>query len=135
MSADGEIFQAAWVASLKSKPQITALLTNGGANEVREQQYQGTDFEYPAVRVRVDFMPSINRCGVDNADVYIDVFSDEKSSKQAAHIAAIIQDLYHGHTMKYQSHLFPTLIVRKVKGPERSIYGWQANIRIFCQGT
>lgn len=135
MSADGEIFQAAWINSLKSKTPITSLLTNGGQNEIRETQYQGTDFTYPAVRVHLDFMPSINRCGVDDADVYIDVFSAEKSSKEAAHIAATIQNEYHGRTMSYLTHLFPTIIVRKVEKPERGIYGWISRIHIFCQGT
>lgn len=135
MSANGEIFQAAWIANLKTRPTLTALLTNGGANEIRETQYQGTDFQYPAVRVRLDFMPSVNRCGVDDADVYIEVFSAEKSSKQAAHISATIQDLYHGHPFSYQGHIFSTMIVKKVDKPLESIFGWKSVVHVFCQGT
>lgn len=135
MTINGEVVQAAWIGNMKTRTPITELLLAPGATEIRETQWQGTDFDYPAVRIHADFMPSINRCGPDDADVYIDVFSAEKSSKQAAHIAAIIQETYHGHTFKYNGHLFCTVIVRKVEKPQRDIYGWNSRIHVFCQGS
>jgi hypothetical protein len=133
--ATDETFKAAWIASLKSKPTLTALLLSPGATEIRETQWQGSDFDYPAVRVAVDFMPSINRCGPDDGDITIEVFSAEKSSKQATHIASVIQQLYHGHPFTSAGIMFNTVIVRKVHKPIRSIYAWMVKIDIFCQGV
>lgn len=132
--ASEETVKAAWIASLKSQPTLTALLLSPGSTEIRETQWQGSDFDYPAIRVAVDFMPSINRCGPDNSDVTIEIFSAEKSSKQAVHIASVIQGLYHGHTFKASGLMFNTVIVRKVHKAQRSIYAWIAKMDIFCQG-
>src|SRR5690242_12204786 len=93
--ATDETFKASWIASLKGQATLTPLLLIPGSTSIKEEQWQGTSFEYPAVRVAVDFMPSINRCGPDDADITIEVYSDEKSSKQSAHIASIIYQLYH----------------------------------------
>ena len=133
--ATDETFKSAWIASLKSKSTLTSLLLIPGSDEIREEQYQSTQFQYPAVRVAVDFRPSINRCGPDDGDIEIEVFSAEKSSKQAAHIASVIYQLYHGHPFTSAGIMFNTVIVRKVHKPVRSIYAWVSKIDIFCQGV
>ena len=88
MPVDNETVQSSWVAYLKSKPQLVALLDS--SLQIKEQQFQGDSFLYPAVRVAIDYYPSVNGCGPDGIDVYIDVFSAEKSSKEAAHISAVL---------------------------------------------
>lgn len=133
MSATPETFKSAWIASLKAQPTLTALLSATG--EIKETQWQGTDFDYPAVRVALDFMPSINRCGPDDAEVEIEIFSAEKSSKQAAHIASVIFELYHGHPFTSNGIMFSTVIVRKVHKPDRDVYAWMSKVVIFCQGV
>lgn len=133
--ASDETFKASWIASLKGQASLIPLLLAPGADSIKELQWQGTDFLYPAVRVSVDFMPSINRCGPDNADVTIEVFSEEKSSKQAVHIATVIAQLYHGHPFTSLGIMFNTVIVRKVHKPVRSVYAWMSKIDIFCQGV
>lgn len=132
--ATDETFKASWIASLKSKPTLTSLLLPDGAVSIKETQWQGTDFDYPAVRVAVDFMPSVNRCGPDDADITIEVFSAEKSSKQSAHIASVIYQLYHGHPFSSAGIMFNTVIVRKIHKPIRSVFAWITKIDIFCQG-
>ena len=132
--ASDETFKASWIASLKSKTSLTSLLLAPGSDSIKEGQWQGTSFEYPAVRVGIDFMPSINRCGPDDGDVTIEVFSAEKSSKQAVHIATIISQLYHGHPFTSAGIMFNTVIVRKVHRPIKSIYAWVSKVDIFCQG-
>lgn len=128
--ADGETTQASWIAYLKTKTNLTTLLTNGGANEIRESQWQGDVFSYPAIRVSVDYMPSINGCGPDNIDVYIDVFSEEKSSKQVAHIAATLQSILHKKPFTSLGVNFPLVAVNKVDKPERDIYAWKSRVHI-----
>ena len=132
MTATPETFQSSWIANLLSKSSITALL--GSPREVREIEWQGTDFDFPAVRVGLDFMPSIERCGPDDAEVIIEVFSDEKSSRKATQIASLIYTTYHGKAFTQNGVRFSTVIVREVERPDRSIYAWQRNIKIFCQG-
>ncbi|HET8685827.1 MAG TPA: hypothetical protein VFM18_04090 [Methanosarcina sp.] len=128
--SDIEQTQAAWIAYLKSKPQLTVLLTNGGANEIRETQWQGDEFAYPAIRVSVDYFPSINGCGPDDIDVQIDVFSEEKSSKQASHIASVLQSILHKHPFTSLGVHFPMVNVQTIKFPFKDIYAWKVTIPI-----
>ena len=133
MSGTPETFQAAWIANIKAETPITSLL--GTPREVREFMWQETDFIFPAVRVGLDFFPSIERCGPDDAEVHIKVFSDEKSSKEATHIASLIYTTYHGKPFTQNGIRFSTVIVRDIKRPDRSIYAWEREITIFCQGV
>jgi len=128
--ASDETFKASWIASLKSKTSITTLV----GDEIREIEYQATDWIYPNIRVSVEFMPSINRCGPNDANITIECYSAEKSSKQSAHIASVVQQLYHGHPFTSVGIMFNTVIVRKVHNPDRSIFAWMTKVDIFCQG-
>jgi hypothetical protein len=123
----GNDIQAAWIAHMKSKTVITSLLANAG--QIKELQWQGADFVYPAVRFSVTLMPAVNRC-LDTAEIVIDIFSEQKSSDQASTIAGAIQTLYHGHPFEQGGTKFPIVIVSKVNAPERSIYGWNSKVSI-----
>lgn len=126
------LFQEAWIADLKSRSQIVALSSTFPV-EIREAEWQSTDFVYPNIRVSLDFMP--NQCGPDDADVYIEVFSEQKSSKQATTIASKIVELYHNHPFTSNGIRFSTVIVRKVFNPDHSLpYAWMVKVHIFCQG-
>lgn len=126
------LFQEAWIADLKSRTQLTSLHSNF-PNEIREAEWQSTDFIYPNIRVSLDFVP--NQCGPDNADVYIEVFSEQKSSKQVTTIASKILELYHNHPFTSNGIHFSTVIVRKVSNPDHSLpYAWMSRVHIFCQG-
>ena len=57
-----EEVQGAMISYLKSQSPVTSLL--GGTTEIRESEWQGTDFVYPAVRLSIDWMPSVNGCGL-----------------------------------------------------------------------
>lgn len=132
--ADLETAQAAWIAYLKSKTQLTSLLitsdTPNGADEIRELEWQGDDFHYPNVRVSMNYFPSINGCGPDDLDVFIDVFSEQKSSKQASQIAAVIQSILQKHPFTQDGVKFPMVWVEKVDRPNRDIYAWRVTLHI-----
>lgn len=128
------LFQEAWIADLKSRTQLTSLLVNGGAEEIREAEWQGTDFLYPNIRVSLDWMPPIEGCGPEDADVYLEVFSAQKSSKETTIIASKIAELYHKKPFTSNGIHFSTVVVRKVDKPNRSIYAWLSTVHIFCQG-
>ncbi len=131
MTATPETFREAWIADLKAQPTLVALV----GKEIREVEYQSTDWTYPCVRVAVDFKPSLNRCGPDDGDIDIEVYSAEKSSKEASHIASIIFELYHGIPFEANGIKFSTVIVREVTKPDRSIFAWKTVVKVFCQGV
>jgi len=121
---DNETAQSSWIAYLKSKPQLVALLDS--SLQIKEQQWQGDAFLYPAVRVYIDYYPSVNGCGTDKIDVYIDVFSDEKSSKQAAHISATLDAILQKHPFEQNGIKYPMVWVKEIKHPVRDIYAWKS---------
>ena len=137
MTATPLSFQEAWIADLKTYSAVfnSGTSTNPFPLEIRETEWQGTDFTYPNIRVSLDFMPSINGCGPDDADVYIEVFSEEKSSKEATTIASMIVGLYHKHPFTSGGVDFSTVVVRKASAPERSIYAWVSKVHIYCKGV
>lgn len=132
--------QAAMIAYLKSKSAITSLLPS--SSEIRESFWQSTDFSYPNVRVCVDFMPSINGCGPDKADVTIENFSEEKSSREAELLSAAESKILHKHPFSIQIQLpnqspvtvkFPIVVVARTDKAERSIYGWLSKTTVRVQ--
>lgn len=123
----GNDVQAAWISHMKSKTSLVALLTNNHA--IKELQWQGVDFVYPAIRFSVDFMPAINRC-LDRATITLDVFSEEKSSNEASTIAGELQTIYHGKPFEYGGVKFPICIVEKVDAPVRDIFGWNSKVHL-----
>jgi hypothetical protein len=87
--------QAALVAYLKGKATLTSALVNGGAEEIREDGWKGTTFQYPNVRVDLtDNIPTKRNCP-QTINVTLQVFSEKPSSLEADEIAGIITDILH----------------------------------------
>jgi hypothetical protein len=131
MTATPETFKAAWIEDLKDQPTLTSLV----GEEIRETEYQSTDWTYPCIRVALDFKPSINRCGPDDGNVELEVYSAQKSSKEATHIASLVYELYHGHPFEANGIKFSTVIVQEITKPDRSIFAWMTKVKVFCQGV
>lgn len=98
-----EIIQADIVAKLKADETITAALVRqdgeGGAESVKEDQYQGTTFIYPAIRVKLQRqIPIKNRGPCDHARLTFSILclTEGGSSKAADHLAGLVNDLFHG---------------------------------------
>jgi hypothetical protein len=87
--------QAAWVAYLKSNTNILAELTDN--DEIREDFWQGTEFSYPNIRVRVvSNTPQAGRdCNLHDVVIGTQSFSEQTSSQQADRIAGIIMTELH----------------------------------------
>lgn len=131
MSLNKETCKAAWIANLKTRTDLVAIV----GDEIREIDYQASDWVYPCIRVDVDFRPSINGCGPDDATVFIVCYTDEKSSKQSTHLASLIEDAYHKIRFSQNGFMFSTVIVRSVGKSTRSIFAWETPVDIFCQGV
>ena len=98
--------QAALISRLKANNTITSLIVSGTAQDetwhtdIREDQWEGTSFGYPNVRVRL--LPSSplgdKDCHIIKFSVSFLVFSEEQSSMEADQIAGIITNEFHGKT-------------------------------------
>jgi hypothetical protein len=122
--------QTALIAYYKSQQAITSLLLTPTGTEVRESQYQGVQFSYPAIRVYVDAYPSINGCGPDRVMMYTEVFSEQKSSREAKLIAATISSLLHKSIFTSKGLKFSMVRIVQEHAAERSIYAWKSKIDI-----
>lgn len=131
MSLNKETCKEDWIANLKTQTSITSIV----GDEIRECEYQATDWVYPCIRLDVDFKPSINGCGPDDAYVTIYAYSAEKSSKQSAHIASLIEDLYHKVNFKQNGHMYSVVVVTDVSKSMRSIFAWETMVSIHCMGV
>ena len=94
--------QTAIIAYLKAKSAIYSLLitidNTTGYQEIREDQWQGTEFDYPNIRVRMisnaPFGDS-DQCDASTFTVSIMVFSQDYSSQEADKISGIISTSLH----------------------------------------
>jgi hypothetical protein len=82
--------QAAWIDYLKSKADILAELDD--TDEIREDMWQGDQFTYPNIRVRlISNTPEEGRdCNLHSVTISTMAFSEDASSQQADRIAGII---------------------------------------------
>lgn len=91
-----QVIQADFVAYLKGQVTLTALLYD--ATEVREDQYQGTIFNYPNVRVALGTqipLTNMEQCDLARLTFSIRAYTESGSSKTADTIAGIVHGLFH----------------------------------------
>lgn len=91
------------ISHLKTIASLTAELVafDSSANEIREDQWQGTDFVYPNIRVRmIRNAPDgdTDDCNGSLVEVSIMVFTQDYSSLEADKITGIISSSLHGKT-------------------------------------
>lgn len=87
--------QAGLITYLKSKASVTVLLANTNGVEIREDQWQGNQFYYPAVRVRLDVQIPDANCNMATMLIAIQCFSEADSSREADVIASAVNDVLH----------------------------------------
>jgi len=93
--------QAAIVAFLKADTALTAWLTARSAgSEIREAQWQGTIFSYPAVRVDLgtQLPDGLGTCYTSNGQIPFTVYSysEHDSSQQADQLAHLVNNALFG---------------------------------------
>ena len=89
-----DLVQTALIARLKANASIITAVT---ADEVREDQWQGTDFVYPNIRVHIiSNVPDRGAdCNKATVDVSFLVFTEDDTSRHADRIAGIINTVLH----------------------------------------
>lgn len=126
--------QIALLAYLKAQTSLTALLSAG---EIKETQWQGVDFSYPAVRVGNDVLPSQDGCSPDGVEGAVLVFTEDKSSKRCSQIAAQVSTILHrlSFTSTTNGVKFMRIYVTRVTYPNQ-VEGttiWQSQVQITAQ--
>lgn len=96
--------QAALLTYIRSKATITAVITS---TEMREDQWQGTAFTYPAIRIRmISNVPSSTQCNYNNISLSFLVFTEDASSQNADRIAGIISQALHDRSFSSNNIAF-----------------------------
>jgi hypothetical protein len=122
-----DLIQAAIVAYIKTKADIVCELAS--ANEIRENQYQGTEFKYPALRVRMISNTPLadSGCG-QNVSFSLMVFSEEASSLQSEQIAGIIATEFHGMQFSSNSIAFAVTVTNSIPAVRIDAKTWRSEV-------
>ena len=125
----------AWIAYLKSQTSVVALLNS--SLQIKELEYQGDGFVYPGIRVSLDFMPGEDNCFPDGMTVYLDTFSEQKSSKESVHITATLITVLRTLGSFTQNNIkFFMIHVVKITRPDRIESGaWQSTLEINAKAS
>ena len=123
--------QGAWVSALKANAAITALVP---AVEIREDNYKGTDFAYPNIRIKLGDLVPQNRnpnCKIFTSTVSILIFTEQKSSKQADDISGVVCDEFWGKPFTSNGVRFIAINLDSLSPaevPERDTNSWQSAV-------
>jgi hypothetical protein len=93
------LIQQDLITKLKTITSVTSILADG-VNGIKELQWQGDDFLYPAVRLDListgyEFDEQA-RCSLYNAEFILYIFSEERSSKQCSQIKGLLENFLTG---------------------------------------
>ncbi len=127
-----DLIQAAIITKLKANTALTNFLTAASAaNEIREAQWQGREFVYPAVRVQVGTQAAGGNgpCYVTTGQTPFTIYcySEQDSSRQSDQLAGLVDDALLGLRLSGTGfRTGPVLsdgLVKAVRTGERT---WQA---------
>jgi hypothetical protein len=106
----------------------------GTDGQIKESQWQGTDFTYPAVRLGNDIIPNDKDCPPDTVEGTISVFTEEKSSKRCSQISSEIAKILHrtSFTSAVNGVKFIRITVTRVTYPNQleDMSIWQSQVQI-----
>ncbi len=90
------VIQADLIADIKTQTTITDLLAS--ANEVREDEYQGTIYRYPTLRLAIIGQTALlgpEPCDLANIQFTIRAYTEHSSSRTNSVLLGAINDVYH----------------------------------------
>lgn len=119
--------QAGLVSYLKSKTTITSLLDS--VDEIREDQWQGTEFLYPNIRVRLIKNEPYQEC-FHSFTCGIQVFSEEASSREADQICGTIATEFHPKSFTSNSLAFLVNVTNVLPAVRSDTRTWRSEVLI-----
>lgn len=114
------------VTKIKSLVSVTDLLAS--VDEVRESQWQGTSFEYPNVRISLDTISPIAICNTSTGLAYLQVFSEDASSREANSISCELQDELHNKSFVSGPVRFNTIVTGVVPAIRVDERTWRSEV-------
>lgn len=127
MALNNVQIQSALIAYLKATTTLTAVVT---AAEIRENQWQGTEYIYPNVRVKLqDNRPGEVNCDVSNCMFSILIFSQLDSSIQAEQIAGIIDVALHARSFSSNNIRFSLWRMNLIPAIRIDARTWRSEIQ------
>lgn len=126
MKSNNEV-QAAFVSYLKSNSTITGTVS---AAEIREDQWQGREFDYPNIRVRLISNTPIGSesCGLSRVALSVMVFTEDASSLNADRIAGIINLVLHGRSFSSNGIAFACRTTNLIPALRSDIQEWRSEV-------
>lgn len=128
--------QTALISRLKANTTITPLLASGTyadetwERDIREDQYQSSNFAYPHVRVKL--LPSTplgdKDCPHVKFSVSFLVFSESGSSLEADKIAGIINNELHGKTFTSNNIVISLRLGSLIPAIRSDINTWRSEL-------
>lgn len=119
--------QAALIAYLKAQTDVTVEI--GGSTEIREDQWQGTEFVYPNIRLRlISTIPMDEKCSLQEISFAWMVFSESPSSLESDRIAGIIHTNLHEKSFTSSSIGFNIRTTELIPAFRRDARTWMAQV-------
>lgn len=116
--------QTGLVSYLKTKTVVTDELTDG-ADEIREDHWEGTIFTYPNVRVRlISNVPVDDGCLLSQVSVSFMCNSEDPSSQEADRISGIIGNTLHGTSFISNNIEFSARITNLLPARKTDVRTW-----------
>lgn len=128
-----EVVQAAIIAKLKS----LAPFGNVQSGEIKELEWQGDTFTYPAIRVDLETNEYVfdeqERCMLQYVEFSVYVFSEQRSSKECSQIKTLVSNALVGLGFNNTTHgvRFSRLrLVDNVPAVRESERAWRSQIKL-----
>lgn len=132
-----DIIQGALVAHLKTITALTTKLSDYGSDstEIRENQWKGADFLYPAIRVQIrNNNPIQGYCAASDINISIIIFTEDQSSAHCNELSGIIgaylKDRQFGSTFQGSAYHFSMGRMNLVPAMDVGSLLWRAEVVI-----
>lgn len=122
------LVQKALIAYLKSKHDIINAVVSIDSNEIRENQWQGTEFLYPNIRLNImDNNPFMSDCGSSIRVSWL-IFTEEESSKNADRLSGEINSVFHNKSFTSEGLTFTMTTINLVPAVREAERTWRSEI-------
>lgn len=117
--------RAAIVANMKANATILALLTD--TDEIRESDWNGTEFSYPNYRVRINSISPYRDCYQElEASIYC--YSEKASSQEAEILTGTVANEYDDSSFIQSGIRFGSIDVDIIPAIKENVLSWRGEV-------
>ena len=124
-----DVLQETIVTFLKGKANLTVYLSSSG--EIKEDQWKGSNFVYPAIRVQlINQTPPPNRqCTYSILEFWVLCFTEDASSQNCDEIAGVVNNILHDHQIYGTKTFFSIMNIGLVPATSQGERVWQSVVK------